>query len=104
MKTKVVKRRIDLQHAPRLTAAQRERLALLAKTPDGKIDYSDIAPLADAFWNKAIRNPLYKPTKQATTVRIDADVLAWLKSAGRGYQTRINAILRTAMLKKHGAQ
>ena len=104
MKTRIVKRSIDPQQAPRLTAAQRARLAALAKAPDSKIDYSDIPPLADAFWIKAIRNPLYKPTKQATTVRIDADVLAWLKSAGRGYQTRLNAILRSAMLKKHGAQ
>ena len=87
-----------------MTAAQRDRLAALANAPDSKIDYSDIPPLADALWNKAIRNPLYKPTKQATTVRIDADVLAWLKSAGRGYQTRINAILRAAMLNKHEAQ
>jgi len=32
-------------------------------------------------------------------VRIDADVLAWLKSQGKGYQTRMNAILREAMLR-----
>jgi uncharacterized protein (DUF4415 family) len=37
-----------------------------------------------------------------TTVRIDADVLLWLKSTGKGYQTRINAILRDAMMQKHG--
>ena len=104
MKTKIVKRTIDLQNAPPLTDAQRDRLALLAKTPDSEIDYSDIPPLADVFWNNAMRNPLYKPTKRATTVRIDADVLAWLKSTGKGYQTRINAILRAAMLEKHGAQ
>jgi uncharacterized protein (DUF4415 family) len=59
--------------------------------------------LEDAFWKDAIRNPLYKPTKQATTVRIDADVLLWLKSSGKGYQTRINAILREAMLQNHRA-
>ena len=39
------------------------------------------------------------PTKQSTTVRVDADVLAWLKGQGKGYQTRINAILREAMLR-----
>lgn len=94
MKTKIVKRDIDLQNLPPLTDEQRARLSLLAKVPDSEIDYSDIPPLGDAFWKSAIRNPFYKPTKQATTVRIDADVLLWLKSAGKGYQTRINAILR----------
>ena len=97
MKTKIVKRDIDLQNLPPLTVDQRIRLSLLAKIPD-----SDIPPLEDAFWKNAIRNPLYKSTKQATTVRLDSDVLLWLKSAGKGYQTRINAILREAMLRKHG--
>ena len=103
MKTKIIKRTIDLQNMPPLTDLQRKRLGLLAQRPDSQIDYSDIAPLEDAFWKNAIRNPLYKPTKQATTVRIDADVLLWLKSNGKGYQTRINAILREAMLQNHGA-
>ncbi len=102
MKTKIVKQNIDLQDLPPMTEEQHARLALLAKIPDNKIDYSDIPPLGDEFWKNAIRNPFYKPTKQATTVRIDADVLLWLKSAGKGYQTRINAILRDAMIRKHG--
>ncbi len=102
MKTKIVKRETDLQNLPPLTDEQRARLSLLAKMPDSEIDYSDIPPLGDEFWKNAIRNPFYKPTKQATTVRIDADVLLWLKSTGKGYQTRINAILRDAMLHQHG--
>ena len=40
----------------------------------------------------------YKPIKKTINVRIDADVIEWLQSAGRGYQTRINSILREAML------
>ena len=40
----------------------------------------------------------YKPIKKTVNIRIDADVLEWLKSAGKGYQTRLNAILREAML------
>ena len=39
----------------------------------------------------------YRPIKKSLTVRIDADVLAWLKSQGSGYQTRINMLLRKAM-------
>ena len=39
----------------------------------------------------------YKPTKKPVTLRLDADVLAWFKKRGRGYQTRINRVLRKAM-------
>lgn len=98
MKTKRVKRNIDLKNLPPLTATQRARLAGLAKRTDDKIDYTDIPPLTDAFWKNAVRNPFYKPTKQITTMRVDSDVLLWLKGQGKGYQTRINAILREAML------
>lgn len=64
------------------------------------IDTSDIPPLSADFFERAIRNPYYRPTKQSTTVRVDADVLAWLRSKGAGYQTRLNAILRDAMLSE----
>lgn len=64
---------------------------------DSGIDTSDIPPLTDEFFRQAVRNPFYRPVKQSTTVRIDADVLAWLKAQGPGYQTRINALLRDAM-------
>ena len=40
----------------------------------------------------------YKPIKKTVNVRLDADVIEWLQSTGRGYQTRMNAILREAML------
>ena len=40
----------------------------------------------------------YKPIKKTVNVRLDADVIEWLQSAGRGYQTRMNSILREAML------
>ncbi len=68
-------------------------------TADSGIDYSDIPPLDDAFWARAVPNPFFKPIKQHASVRIDADVLAWLKSSGKGYQTRMNAILREAMVR-----
>ena len=44
----------------------------------------------------------YKPIKKTVNVRLDADVIEWLQSAGRGYQTRMNAILREAMLGHDG--
>ena len=42
---------------------------------------------------------LYKPIKQPVTLRLDADVLAWFKKQGRGYQTRINRALRSLMME-----
>jgi uncharacterized protein (DUF4415 family) len=42
---------------------------------------------------------IYKPVKKTVSVRLDADVLEWLKNGGAGYQTRMNAILRREMLK-----
>ena len=93
--SKIVTRTIDLSNPPKLTD---EAKARLAKLNEAEIDYSDIPPLKDDFWANAVSNPLYKPTKQIATVRLDSDVLLWLKSQGKGYQTRMNAILRQAML------
>ena len=102
MNKKTVKFNLDPSNLPPLTTTQQVELAALAKMPDDQIDASDIAALDDAFWKGAHQNPFYKPTKQVTTVRIDADVLLWLKSNGKSFQTRINAILRDAMLHQHG--
>jgi uncharacterized protein (DUF4415 family) len=101
MTKKTVKYQIDPANLPALTRKQKTELAALTAMPDSQINTSDIAPLTEDFWKTARRNPFYRPVKQATTVRIDADVLAWLKSDGKGYQTRINAILRDAMLHPH---
>ena len=43
---------------------------------------------------------LYRPIKKAVTLRVDADVLAWVKKAGPGYQTRINRALRKLMMEE----
>ncbi|NOT19702.1 MAG: BrnA antitoxin family protein [Sideroxydans sp.] len=96
--SKTVRYKIDLNNPPPLTDEQKAELKTLSEMPDSGIDYSDIPSLNDAFWKDAVRNPFYKPTKTHASVRIDSDVLAWLKSQGKGYQTRINAILRAAML------
>jgi len=90
---------IDLNNLPPLTEKQKSKIKALEAKSDNEIDTSDIVPLDDKFWPHATVNPFYRPTKVSTTVRIDADVLAWLKSQGKGYQTRINAILRATMLE-----
>ena len=90
---------MELGGLPPLTAAQKAELAALADRPDDEIDTSDAPVLSPEVWEGAVQGRFYKPRKTSTTVRIDADVLAWLRSQGRGYQTRLNAILRREMLQ-----
>ena len=97
--SKIIRYEVDLNNLPPLTKEQRAELKALAEMPDSTIDYSDIPPLDEAFWKNAVQNPFYKPTKTSTTVRVDSDVLAWLKGQGKGYQTKMNAILREAMIR-----
>jgi uncharacterized protein (DUF4415 family) len=78
---------------------KKRRLEKLAAMPDEKIDLSDMPELDDAFWRNAVRNPFYRPLKKQLTLRLDADVVAWLRREGKGYQTRANALLRQAMLQ-----
>jgi len=65
----------------------------LAALPDDAIDYSDIPNLDDRFWANAKIN--LPENKQRLTVRFDADMVKWFKSQGRGYQTKMNAVLRS---------
>jgi uncharacterized protein (DUF4415 family) len=65
-------------------------------------DFSDSPPLTEEqmkeFKPSHLRNMAnYKPIKKTVNVRLDADVIEWLQSAGKGYQTRMNSILREAM-------
>jgi uncharacterized protein (DUF4415 family) len=98
MNKKLVNRTVNLANLPPLTKKQKVALAALGDRRDGGIDFSDSPPLTKEFFENAVRGKFYKPTKTSTTVRIDSDVLAWLRTQGRGYQSRINAILRREML------
>ena len=74
---------------------QRARLERLAAAPKEEIDTSDIPEVLD--WSGAIRSGLYEARKEAITIRLDADVLAWFRDhaeGGRGYQSEINRALR----------
>lgn len=86
-----------LDTLPALTAGRRRALEKLAALPDEWIDTSDIPELTEAQWAEAVRGRFCRIVKQRITARPDADVLAWLKAGGQGYQTRMNAILRRAM-------
>jgi len=83
---------------PPLTDTQRADLKALAARPDSEIDTSDIPEMTNEQWKKARRGRFYRPVKRQITARVDADILDWLKAQGKGYQSRINAILRREML------
>jgi len=73
----------------------KSNLARLDRMTDANIDYSDIPPLGKAFLTKATAP--WPPAKKQLSIRLDTDVLDWLKAQGKGYQTRITHILRAAM-------
>jgi uncharacterized protein (DUF4415 family) len=67
---------------------------------DSEIDFSDIPKLGKSFWATAkltLPEALVRNNKDRLTIRVDHDVVQWLKKRGKGYQTRINAILRSYM-------
>jgi uncharacterized protein (DUF4415 family) len=81
-----------------MTAVRKRKLVRVAARRDSEMDLSEIPPLTESFWKNAVRNPFYRPVKQQLTVRLDADVVVWLRGQGKGYQTRLNRVLREAML------
>ncbi len=86
----------------KVSRKQAKELAALARMPDEKIDLTDAPEVRE--WRGAVVGKFYRPIKRPVTIRVDADVLAWLKRQGRGYQTRINKLLREAMEgKRRGA-
>ena len=82
----------------KVSKKQVKELAALARMSDEKIDLTDAPEVRE--WRGAVVGKFYRPIKRPVTIRVDADVLAWLKRKGRGYQTRINKLLREAMEAK----
>lgn len=67
----------------------------LERMTDEEIDVSDIPPMDEAFFkNATLRMPT---SKKSVSLRLDADILDWFREQGRGYQTKINAVLRVYM-------
>lgn len=82
---------------------ERKRLQALARQPDETIDFSDIPEITEIPPHATV-GKFYRPLKQSVTMRLDADVVAWLKSSGAGYQTRVNQYLRELMTQKPGSR
>ncbi len=85
-----------------LTPQEQTELTAVQAMPDSEIDYSDSPATTPEQWRDAQQGLFYRPLKQQLTLRIDADVVAWFKGQGKGYQTRINEILRQAMVREIG--
>jgi len=93
VKEKPMKRfKLDPKQLPELSEAQKSRLDAMS---DKDIDYSDI-PDITVTHREAIEK-LYRPIKQTVTIRLDADVVSWLKRKYDKYQTAVNHILREHM-------
>jgi len=93
---------VNLRKGIKIDAKTRE----LYEQRDRSLDLDpDAAPLPPDRWARAMRrDEFFRPIKKLTTVRIDADVLDWLRSKGEGHLTRINEILRERMAAELGPQ
>jgi uncharacterized protein (DUF4415 family) len=75
-----------------------------------RADIAEMKPFPEAFpalhesWKRGKGRPRKDHPKERLTMRLDADIVAWVKQKGKGYQTRINAILRDAMAHEKGAR
>ena len=96
MKTKMVSYTLDT--LPPMTDERFKELMALAERPDSEIDFTDNPEVTEERMKTAIRRGFYRPVKRQITARLDSDVLHWLKSQGKGYQSRMNEILRREML------
>lgn len=88
-----------MKNVPEKNRMARE-LRALKRMKDGEIDLTDIPAMKS--WSKAVVGRFHRPIKKSLTIRLDADVLEWVKAEGKGYQTRINNILRKAMGNQGG--
>jgi uncharacterized protein (DUF4415 family) len=86
----------------KLTKEQKRQAAVIAAKTDADIDLTDAQEVLD--WSGAEIGKFYRPLKKPVTMRLDIDIIEWLKSHGRGYQTRVNALLRHAMNSRWAAR
>ncbi len=81
---------------PKPTQADLDRLNAIK---DEDIDFTDIPELTEDFFANAKVGEFYRPKKKQVTVTIDADILDWLKTDSKGYQAKLNSVLRQSMLE-----
>jgi len=86
---------VTRQLMKKLNKKQKKLITAIAAKKDADIDLTDMPEVLD--WSKAEIGKFYRPGKKPVTIRLDIDIIAWLKSYGRGYQTKTNLLLRHAM-------
>lgn len=86
----------DPSNPPPLTEEQKRELQALAEMPDSAIDYSDIPEITDF-------TGFHRVTPRSSFVRIDGDILDWIKTLGDDRQALVNDILRKQMLAATGS-
>ena len=84
----------------KLTRNQKRQIAAVAAKKDADIDLSEMPEVLD--WSGAEIGKFYRPPKKPVTMRLDTDIISWLKGYGRGYQTKVNVLLRHAMMNSFG--
>jgi uncharacterized protein (DUF4415 family) len=92
-----------------LSREEMAELQALDALPDDQIDTSDIPELPESVWReRGVRGLFYRPIKKPVTMRLDADVIEWLKRKsgpdGKGYQTTANKVLRSRMVAELGRE
>jgi uncharacterized protein (DUF4415 family) len=89
-------RKGDIISKNKLTRALEHEIKILLARPAEKINTQDIAKTEPTIWLNAKRPTLYKPAKQPVTLRLDSDIVTWLKdhTKERDFQTEINRVLR----------
>jgi len=86
----------------KLTREQKREIAAVATKKDTDVDLSDMPEVLD--WSDAKIGKFFRPAKRPVTMRLDADVVEWLKGYGPGYQTKENMLLRHAMVSTKAAK
>lgn len=65
----------------------------ISEIKDEDINYSDIPEITEELWENA--QIIYPSSKEKISLRLDKDILDWFKAKGKGYQTMINAVLKS---------
>jgi uncharacterized protein (DUF4415 family) len=76
-----------------MSASTKTDFKRLAELTDEDIDYSDIEMSDEEFWKDA--EVVFPSKKIHLSIRLDDDIVTWFKRFGRGYQTKINSVLRS---------
>jgi len=86
---------VRIKGIPKITSEMRRELEALDRLPDDQIDFSDVPRMTEKDWKRPHYVGLhFYPGKRSVTIRLDKDVVKWFKAKGKGWQTKMNWVLR----------